>query len=488
MRKYPYRYLFFLGFVVHVIAAFYSEGFHHPDEHFQILEFTNYKLGNSPVSELPWEYEAQTRATLQPFLSLLVIRLINFLGILNPFFYALVLRLLTGILAWYMTCKISLLLLDHFSTEKGKEIFILLGQTLWFVPYINVRYSSENLAGITLLIAVYLILLSAERQPASKVRFLVLAGLILGLSFFFRFQIALSIIGIGLWLILIYRISWNHLVAFTLSGTFSMVMSILIDSWFYGETVLTPMIYFDIQILQDKIANAGVSPWWKYITDFLIRGVPLVSIPVILFLALGFYKKPTSIFVYILVPFLVVHMMISHKEIRFMFPMLFSSIYLASAGLDYLITRYPIKTSCKYAYSVFYTTNVCALVIAIFIPAQEAVGYYRYIYQPLQEKRVTVLSIQENPYQLVGYKANFYKPPDSDIKVFTNYEKVKQFLYRTETDSVLVLSRDPVLEYDFGDFKKERVYTLFPDWMLDYDVFNWPSRARTWSIYKVYKE
>ncbi len=483
-----YRYLLFLGFVVHVIAAFYSEGFHHPDEHFQILEFSNYKLGNSPVSDLAWEFNAQERAALQPFLAFLVIKLINLIGIYNPFWYALVLRLLAGLFAWYLTCQISLLLLHHFKTELGKKIFILLGQTLWFVPYINVRYSSENLAGITLLFAVYLILASLEKKQTDNPVFLAWAGLLLGFSFFFRFQIALAILGLGAWLLIVYRISLSNLLTVILTGIFAIIVCVLIDSWFYGDAVLTPMVYFDIQILQDRIANAGVSPWWNYLTDFIILAMPPISIPFILCLAFGIYKKPNSVFVFILIPFLVVHMAISHKEMRFMFPMMFSAIYLASVGFDYLTGSFPIKKSFHYVSSILYGINVCLLILAIFLPAQEAVAYYRYMYHPLRDQQVTMVCIKDSPYKLVGHETNFYKPPGSDIRVFADYEQIKNFLQRTQPDMVLFLSREPVLKHDFGEFKKERVYTLFPDWILEIQFSNWQERARTWSIYRVYKD
>ncbi|MBK5097796.1 MAG: hypothetical protein JJE01_08435 [Gemmatimonadetes bacterium] len=45
-----------VALVLNLAAAYFSWGFHQFDEHFQILEFANYKLGNSPASDLPWEF------------------------------------------------------------------------------------------------------------------------------------------------------------------------------------------------------------------------------------------------------------------------------------------------------------------------------------------------------------------------------------------------------------------------------------------------
>ena len=477
-----------MGLVVHVIAAIYSEGFHHPDEHFQILEFSNYKLGNSTIADLAWEFDAKTRATLQPFMALIAIKLLNFAGINNPFVWAFVLRLLTGVLAWFLTCHVSLLLIPHFSTQRGKQIFVVLTQTLWFVPYVNVRFSSENLAGIALLAAFYFILKSIQNENRERAGWLILAGMVLGLSFFFRFQMGLAIVGLCAWLIFIDRIGFKDFLSFALAGIFAGLVCVLIDAWFYGEVVLSPLIYFDIQIAQDYISNAGVSPWWKYITDFILIGIPLISIPFLVFLCIGSWRKPTSIFFFGLVPFLLVHMAISHKEMRFMFPMIFSSIYLASIGVDHVIQKYKTGKLAQVGIRALYVVNLVFLVIAIFIPAQEAISYYRFLYHPLQHQGLTLLTVGENPYELVGYEANFYKPQDPEIKVFSDFQSIDVFLSNSKIESVLVLCQEPQMDYNFKEYQKEKVYTLFPDWMLKFNIGNWQERARTWSIYKLRSE
>ena len=55
-------------------AAFFSYGYHHFDEHFQILEFAGLKLGLTSPEVLPWEYQRQMRPTLHPWLTVLLIK------------------------------------------------------------------------------------------------------------------------------------------------------------------------------------------------------------------------------------------------------------------------------------------------------------------------------------------------------------------------------------------------------------------------------
>ena len=48
------------------VAAYFSYGFYHLDEYYQILEYTSFKLGKTPAAELAWEYHCQSRPWMQP--------------------------------------------------------------------------------------------------------------------------------------------------------------------------------------------------------------------------------------------------------------------------------------------------------------------------------------------------------------------------------------------------------------------------------------
>jgi len=56
---------FFLitGLAIRLITAYFSEGYWHPDEHFQIFEFMHHLRGN--ISSLAWEWSEQMRQLIQ---------------------------------------------------------------------------------------------------------------------------------------------------------------------------------------------------------------------------------------------------------------------------------------------------------------------------------------------------------------------------------------------------------------------------------------
>jgi phosphatidylinositol glycan class B len=48
--------VFILAIVIHIVAAWFSSGWHHPDEHFQLIEFSQFIAGNTQAEVLPMEF------------------------------------------------------------------------------------------------------------------------------------------------------------------------------------------------------------------------------------------------------------------------------------------------------------------------------------------------------------------------------------------------------------------------------------------------
>ena len=75
---------------IYIFTVFTSNGFHHPDEHFQLIEFAGLKAGWNTVYDLAWEYDSQIRPTLQPYIALIIFKTFNFFNVNSPYFLALV--------------------------------------------------------------------------------------------------------------------------------------------------------------------------------------------------------------------------------------------------------------------------------------------------------------------------------------------------------------------------------------------------------------
>jgi phosphatidylinositol glycan class B len=145
------------------IAAVFSTGYHHFDEHFQILEFAGLKLGLTEAKYLPWEYTYQMRPALQPFLTYIISSILSFININSPFSQVFVLRLISAILSFYAIKSLYDVLKINFKNEYYRKLFLFYSFTLWFIFYNGVRYSSENWSGIFFVFAL-IIFLKKKRE------------------------------------------------------------------------------------------------------------------------------------------------------------------------------------------------------------------------------------------------------------------------------------------------------------------------------------
>jgi phosphatidylinositol glycan class B len=486
----PYSKLLLVGLILHFITAWFSDGYHHPDEHFQILEFCNYKLGLSPASDLPWEFRAQIRPALQPCVACIFISIFKFTGIQNPFILVFFLRLIITLLGWLVICKLALLLLPDFSTEKGKILFIGMILFLWFVPYLNVRFSSENAAGISFLWVLYFLLKPLASTIQKRTTSFLLIGMLLGLSFFFRFQMAFAVIGLGFWLLFIKRISLISWMLLIFSCLLAMFLCVFIDRWFYGNWVFTPYNYYVANVVQHVASNWGVEPWWYYFGLFFIMAVPPLGFAMLFFFSTGLYAKPTSIFLFVFIPFLIGHLLIGHKEMRFLYPMWFAFVYLVAIGLDYFLCRFSVNKFFKYSFACLLVLNFTMLLYRTFTPAQEAIPCYKFAHDYFKDKNTSLLCIHEPLYNLAELNTNFYKPANMNEVVFANENALDTFLLKTnQEDSVIVFTKTASLNHLLSNYyTSKRIYCLLPEWILKFNFNNWEERANIWSIYTLYKK
>jgi phosphatidylinositol glycan class B len=88
--------------VVLLAAVFTTIDSYHPDEHWQTIEFANYKLDHHDISKMAWEFPAKMRPWLQPAIYFLIAKASYTVGIQNSFVIAAFFRLFSAFFAWIM--------------------------------------------------------------------------------------------------------------------------------------------------------------------------------------------------------------------------------------------------------------------------------------------------------------------------------------------------------------------------------------------------
>jgi phosphatidylinositol glycan class B len=407
----PLAHLLMASGVLHLIVAVLAVNPWHPDEHFQILEPAWARAGLAPMDELAWEFNDRIRPTLQPTLALILLTALRAVGLTSPFLWVLLLKL--GTLALSMVTVIWIVSAVSRSLDRpGRRALWLTSLFLWVLPLFHHRFSSENLAGMAFFAAVPLIVRPGRVRSTC-------AGILLGLAFLFRFQMAFAIIALITWSAVRGRGRLKRLgQAVAIAGTV-VALSIVLDSWFYGEWVLTPWAYFEANVLEGVAASFGTSPWYFYPVQLVLWTVPPLGLVLGLLLVGAVLLRPGSPWVWCSVAFFVGHSAIGHKELRFLLPLLYALPVL----VGYSVSALDRSWSAGRWRRGFVWTLVAQNVVLLAILATPAIHrgkefdwhYFRALWQVSERAAgapVYVLDTLEDPYEVVtGLSTNIYRHP-----------------------------------------------------------------------------
>lgn len=471
-----------IGFCLFVLTSYFSNGYHHPDEHFQILEFCNYKLGYSSAADLPWEFQEQIRPGLPIFLIYGVIQLLHVMGISDPFLAIFILRLLVAVTAWWAMRSLALLLMPQFKTLMGQKLFFAAIFFLWFVPYTSVRYSFENLSSIAILASLILLLRAADPPKRNQALLLLGCGLLMAVSFYLRFQMVLVLIGAAGWMLFVQKAPLKQFILLLVGAQVGLLLNILVDYWFYENLVFSPLNYFTLNLLEGVSSSFGVSPWWNYFSLFLTSGfLPLNLILLLLFL-LGSFKNSKNLLVWCMLPFLIGHFAIGHKELRFLFPILFLFITLSMLGVDALFHKEKRSTLRTVFLTGLIVLNLPLLIYRCFAPASENVNYYQFLYNHNTPEKIELYCYGYEFYSEVSLTINYYKSSNVTTHYFPDRESYLHCLRTEQPAHLYVYEIEPIWGKGTEHYQEKVLYSRIPGWVTRFNINNWVPRTKVFKI------
>lgn len=457
------------------MAALFSVGYHHFDEHFQIMEFAAFKLGQNTIDAMPWEYHLRMRPTLQPAMVVVFQRFLSWFTINDPFVVATILRLISATFAFYLINLIYKSYKRSISDPVLQKWFLILSYILWFGFYIGVRFSSENWSALTFMLAFCLYLLKKERNH----RDYLLIGVLFGFSFLFRFQAAIMIAGFSLWLLIIPREKYKLILTMCLGFLLIFTLGVFIDRWFYGEWTLSSYHYI-AQFAGDNVSRFGDRPWYWYFTKLFENAVPPISLLILLAYLFMVLLRPKSAEVWITLPFILVHILIGHKELRFLFPLYLFVPIIIVKGLISVQKLFTLKlssnTAMRWVMKLIFAMNFILLLVVVFKPADNQIGLYKTIYRNYQEP-IRLYYLEGNPYHRV-LPIKYYKRDQLEIY---HLEDVSHVPRNNATKLI-------VLEHPLNDSQLQNaqlIYSSFPQWLLKYNFNNWQDRTSAWYVYEI---
>jgi GPI mannosyltransferase 3 len=186
-----------------------------------------------------------------------------------------------------------------------------------------------------------------------------------------------------------------------------------------------------------------------------------------------------------MIPFVIGHTLIAHKEIRFLFPAISALVLLAAAGWETAAIKYGNTKTYRYTKGFLFFVNTALLVVILIRPAMEAVPYYSYLNQHAKDQKQLLYVAKTNPYLPASLPTNFYNPKHIKVIVIGKLDRLT-----SDTSSITLQTGDFVLsenmyEPTFNTNPKfQRVYCLFPDWITAFNLGGWVERSRIWSLYR----
>lgn len=355
-----------------LLACLFSQGHFHFDEHFQILEFLNFKLGKINPEQLPWEFTSQMRPWGQVFIYFILTKFFSFFYISDPFILPVIFRLITAFLAiasLFLTMKFLQMKWPYHNTQNWLFATVF---TLWFWPFLSARISSECFNGLLFYNCTLIYLLYFSRHFIIKFAiFFIMFTAVWG-----RLQLAPALLGFCFWTYVVDKSLQGNLVIMFASFAAAILTNLIIDFWGYNTWAITPWNYFYHNLINSRASSFGESPWYSYFAWIISKsGNPIGGLVILAALIFQWIRQPKSLITLITLPFILFHILIGHKELRFLFPIAFFVPLLLAEVLGPLLNRKYAK-ACVYFFVFINLTIGLALSLR---PASSLISIYSVI-------------------------------------------------------------------------------------------------------------
>ena len=443
--------------VTHVIAAIFSEGFYHPDEHFQILEVLHARLGWSEHQALNWEWPVQMRPALPVAVAGALTALLESIGAYDPHLTILLLRAAAGALGLWATWRLYLACRDDVPDERW-----LLGWSalLWVLPALHVRYATDGLAGSLLFLGVCHLLPDAGRFTR-----LLGAGALLGLGLMLRPHMAPLVGGFLLWWWWQDHGRIRAAPAIAAGGIAALIVEVLADRWLYERWTFSAWNYLNANILSGRVDDFGHMAWWGY---FQLAWEDITLPFNAIFMAavlVGVVRYRKHWMTWCVVPVLIVHMLTGHKMLRFLFPLAMTLPFFLAALCNPRWRRTCVGV---------FVLNGLFLVVAIWLPMDRAPALHRFVDDHFPEG-MTLYAAERNPYRRVGLDINYYRQVPVDVVVVDGPAGFPQAPF-------VLFHRRIQLPDGIDADRCQRIYSSLPDWVIAVAGGRLLRRAEVWQL------
>ena len=442
-NKIEFRTIVLASFVLHILASFLSSGWYNPDEQTCILEYVNFKLGISSnpcflnielKNQLVSDSSLKIRSWSQPFFYFLLTKISLFLNINDPFSITYVLKIVSSMIGFFSTYYFFIKTENHFNNNFSKKIYLYSSFLIFYLTFFHTRTSAENF-GISFLI-IGLAYYFSNNINFKNLNFFYL-GFIFGLSFIFRYNLGITIFCIIIYITIIHNNKLNIKFAkffylslgilivclfdfLTALWGFNKIQSIKIENLYNYEFLLNNITW--LQFLLCGIFNdfcGGGSwnpkPFLYYFIFILLEFFPPLSIIIIFVICFFWMRGYKNIIFWSTLPYFLVHSLIPHKELRFIFPIVIFTPYF----LAYFFEKINLQKLNIKILSIVVTCfiiNILGLIYYSSTSHKSELKLLKYIYYSPEIKNIEFINSKNeikfyeslNPFNIDSISNNYY--------------------------------------------------------------------------------
>ena len=412
------------GLIVQVLTSITAIGVSSADQHFQIVEFSLYQLGEPSGASQVWEINNFVRPTLQVYLFSGYHLLLNALGVTDPYVQLTILRVFLGIA---MFIVFNAMALHYFKNHASTTLIIvlLLMNFSWALPYTRTLFSSEMMSSLFFFGTLLLYDYKRDKQPGFLL--LMLVGFLFCIAFYFRFQTAFALMGVGIW-ILFFEKRYSHILPMVAGFVIGMGLNVLLDHGFYKDWTFTAYTYFHANIIAGRADYFGTSSFLRYIgLLLLVMPAPLFSF-VVFFLSLKyFFKDFRNPLLLSVVLFVICHSLVGHKEERFLFPIFNALPIITGWSIPYINKVFQsqkrwVVSMMKFLLYFTVVLNFILLLVMTVVPYSQTILFSKKVARRFEDKQQVVYCVGQTPFETPnGSQMEFYKIAARNISV----ERVK---------------------------------------------------------------
>ena len=323
-REYPLATVMILAIIFRLLAVIFSKGYLYTDDHYETISVAYKWLQDGLFNAegyLTWgdKVDSSTIARCPLYTLFLygIMKIQFFFGIesLNNLMYSV--RAVHGLISLISVYTIYKIVELVTKSTQWAMIGGLLLALHFAVPSLSVRTLIEFFNGHFWFFAIYLIYLYHYKK--GSVAWLFWAGIIAGLAWMIRFQIAFAIIVTPIILIWEYRrikeAVWFSIGALTMVAIAGWLDYMVLDSFLAGT------INHIKQALRET-DPAVEEPFWVYVAVLTFLFIPPLSI--VTFILAGFKKFWTNhkVLIFSTLSFIIIHTYLWNRQERFMMPII----------------------------------------------------------------------------------------------------------------------------------------------------------------------